>query len=374
MLKAQRRSARKGVRFLRARGILGSADSSGGSDMEAERFDRLARWFAHGSPRPASRALDRRNLLRPAFLGALLAALPGTLGLPVELAGKGKKGKKGKKRKKRQAGGIVDYASECEAEHNRQGNMVDALCVGFLECDQGRGGGPQRRAECLQAMWHDCAAFWSVCKDQATLNVAIACHADKVFFWRQELLDCQQGCAEPGQQCPNGIADCCGTFGVVCRNAICCIPLARDCQNPGYCCDGICASTERTGFVKRCCRDSGDQCSGDDDCCYTYNECNGDRCCGRAHAACNADSDCCNGFACPPDKLVCCGGAGVECETGVDCCGNGSCHPRPGQPADKKYCCARGGEPCQVDEDCCPNELLYCELEGNFCNFLEVVE
>ena len=183
--------------------------------MDAEKFDQLARRVV--------RCSTRRTLL-----GALLAALPGTLGLPAEIAVKGKrrkKGKKGKKGKKRQAGGIVNYATECEAEHNRQGNQAEALCVGFLDCDQGRGGGPQRRAACLQALWHDCAALWSVCKDQSTLNDAIACHSDKLFFWRQELLDCQQGCSEPGQACPNGPADCCGTFGVACRNAICCIPL-----------------------------------------------------------------------------------------------------------------------------------------------------
>ena len=110
--------------------------------MDAEQFDQLARRVV--------RCSTRRTLL-----GALLAAFPGTLGLPAEIAVKGKrrkKGKKGKKGKKRQAGGIVNYATECEAEHNRQGNQAEALCVGFLDCDQGRGGdrnaGPRACKHC----------------------------------------------------------------------------------------------------------------------------------------------------------------------------------------------------------------------------------
>lgn len=129
-------------------------------------------------------------------------------------------------------------------------------------------------------------------------------------------------CGAPGTQCVSG-ASCCGESD--CVNYECCAPRGESCADT-ECCSGAC----RDGTCG----------------------------CGEARAFCTAPGDCCEGTVCGPAN-ECCKELGQPCATDAECCGPdvdefASCVEGTCQPA----ACGGPGTPCDGGSDCCSEICL----------------
>lgn len=278
--------------------------------MEGERFDHLARHIGQGRTRRSVVALLAGGLGGP--LAAQLAPAP------VEAACRKlnesctkKRPKIGKRRKC--CSGLVCRNKRCRIKE----------CSAFLGCGEGKGCCDGKCVD-LQTDESNCGACGEACPAGAT------CVESACSFCKADGENCQgshQCCDSLPWGCLGGVCrNTCGTELTWCGDR--CTNIDIDPANCGACgracATGLDCLNGRCCERFSCCRDYGEACASEGECCDT--PCTGGACCRPLHHRCSYPEECCSGFCtgtggfcCPPGG-DCCQPYGSRCNSASDCC------------------------------------------------------